>query len=137
VVIDRTMEMRPAMPAIYEQVGDLLPRLPVPVEAARRPSRLEHHVLQLRELPPLGERLREWLAMQFLESGLVIEAFELRRSTGHAEMDHPPCLDGPMRRVENPSPTIRGFGRIGHPARRREQRGIEQPGQRDASQAIP
>ena len=55
---------------VREQVGDLLPRLPVLVELAGRPARLQHRVLELGELLPLGERLGERLAVQLLQLGL-------------------------------------------------------------------
>ena len=100
---------------VREQVGDLLPRLAVPVELAGRPARGEDLVLELGELLPLRERLGERLAVQLLEPRLVVEALELRRPAGHAEVDHPPGLDRQVRRVEHAPPAIARPGRVGRP----------------------
>ena len=78
---------------VREQVGDLLARLAVLLEFDERPARLEHGVLKLGELLPLGERLGERLAVELLQLGLVVEALELRRAARHAEVDHPLGLD--------------------------------------------
>ena len=48
--------------------------------------------LELGDLLTLGERLGHRLAVHLRQLGLGIEGFQMRRTTGHTQPDHPPCL---------------------------------------------
>src|SRR5882724_621977 len=71
-----------------EQIGDLLARLAMLLEFGEWAARFQHGILQLRQLLSFGERFRKWFAIKFLQLRLVIEAFQMRRTARHAEMNN-------------------------------------------------
>ena len=48
--------------------------------------------LELGDLLTFGERLGHRLAVHLGQLGLGIEGFQMRRTTGHTQPNHPPCL---------------------------------------------
>ena len=52
--------------------------------------------LELSELLALGERFRKRFVVEAIEFGFGIEGFQMRRPTGHAEMDHAFCFSRKM-----------------------------------------
>ena len=70
-----------------KEIGDFLAALAVAAEFREWPAGLEHRILQLGELLATGERFRKGLTVQALQFRFPVEAFELRRTARHAEMD--------------------------------------------------
>ena len=81
-------------PDVREDVGQLHARLTPLLEFEGAPARLEHGILELRDLLALGEGLRKRLAVEALEDGFVVEELQMGRAAGHAEEDHPFRLHG-------------------------------------------
>src|SRR5439155_8079327 len=72
---------------VRKEFRDFLTALTPLLELTKRTARFQFRVLQLSQLLAFGERLRERLAIEFLELGLVVEAFQMRRPARHAEVN--------------------------------------------------
>src|SRR5438128_1740398 len=116
---------------VRKEFRDFLTALTPLLEFTKRAARLQFRVLQLSQLLAFGERLRERLAVEFLELGLVIETFQMRRPARHAEVNDALGPHRKMGRVDRPFPAGGGGRRRG----RAQQLWIEQTGKRQAAQA--
>src|SRR5688572_7927079 len=72
---------------VRKQRRNFQTRLTAFLKLAERPARLEFHVLQLRELVALSERLGKRLAVDAFQLRLEIKRLEMRWPAGHAEMN--------------------------------------------------
>ena len=93
-------------PDVREKFAHLRAGLTVLFERGERPARLEHGVLQLRELLAFGERFGKRLTVEFLEFRFPVEGLKLRRAAGHAEEDHALCFHRQMGFAERAAPTL-------------------------------
>ena len=70
-----------------QEVADGLSALSVAAEFGERPQDLKLLALKLRDGLPLGERRGHRLPVEFGQRRLLVEGFQMRRSTGHAQED--------------------------------------------------
>src|SRR6266404_4455624 len=90
----------------WKQIGDFLAGLPVLAKFGKRTARFQNRVLQLGELLSLRKGLGERLSMDALQLRLVIEAFQMRGSARHAEMNDAFGPHRKVRRVDNALPAL-------------------------------
>ena len=109
----RTMATSSTMVAeVRQQFATLGPALAV---AGELPPRAEQLGVPLDEREPLvlDVGLRDDLAVEFLQLGLVVEQFELARPAGHEQEDDVLRLGGEMRRFRRERKDTRCFGNTG------------------------
>ncbi len=138
VCIERTMAISSAISAMCGKRSEISwPDWPCLWKSTNDPRAFKTAPLQLGELLPLGERLRERLAVEPLQLGLGVEALELRRAAGHAEVDDPLGPGREVERLDDPLEPAGLAGRVlaqglasragrrapGRPGRRRTGRG--------------
>ena len=121
-VIDNRGQMR-------QELRKLSARFAVPLKRMRSAQHLRH-ALDERKPLLLEERFRAILPVQLLQLRFVIEQVQLRRRTGHVQINHPLRFCWKMRRFGGQ--WIRWTRRFGP-----KQTLIQQRGQRDRSQPDP
>ncbi len=87
---------------MWKQFAYLKPRLAKPLESMLWPKAKQLLALQLGYLLSLGEGLRHRLAVHLGQFRLWIKRFEMRRSTGLIQKDHPLGFGLKMQRIDHP-----------------------------------
>ena len=97
---------------VRERRTHLLSRFAILLEFMRRTEAFELLILELRDGLPFGERLRHRFPVHLRQLGFVIQRFQMRGATCHAEVDNPFCLRRHMRLRDDAGPPFnlrRGF----------------------------
>src|SRR5207244_11319883 len=95
---------------VRKQARNFLPGIAVFFEFSEWSASFQLGILELRELLALGERFGKRLAIDLLQLRLEIEAFQMRWSASHTQMDNSFRAYGKVRRSDDAFPMFFGFG---------------------------